>query len=226
MRVGFQGFVVVLLGFFQQETGTSAYVVLGGIGDYERQGFLGLGRYNFLKDSIYTLKEYFQQTKTYYANFALWFFSKNMNELNFHIDFYNRLMCLDLEVPFDYSIVNEGITKIIESDNTNLEMGFSKEEIDQLSIILSFIIFTYKYKEQIDKDILIEIANVQLLDNDIIIYFGYQAKSIAEGLLNLKGIKYPILWPQRNLDEIIGEYYESRLSYGEKFLEDQSEDIS
>ena len=149
-----------------------------------------------------------------------------MNELNFHIDFYNRLMCLDLEVPFDYSVVNEGITKIIESDNINLEMGFSKEEIDQLSIILSFIIFTYKYKEQIDKDILIEIANVQLLDNDIIIYFGYQAKSIAEGLLNLKGIKYPILWPQRNLDEIIGEYYESRLSYGEKFLEDQSEDIS
>lgn len=39
----FQGFVVVLLGFFKQETGTSAYVVLGGIGDYERQGFLGLG---------------------------------------------------------------------------------------------------------------------------------------------------------------------------------------
>ena len=53
-----------------------------------------------------------------------------MNELNFHIDFYNRLMCLDLEVPFDYSVVNEGITKIIESDNINLEMGFSKEEID------------------------------------------------------------------------------------------------
>ena len=77
-----------------------------------------------------------------------------------------------------------------------------------------------------NKDILIEIANIQLLDHDIIIYFGYQAKSIAEGLLNLKGIKYPILWPQRNLDEIIGEYYESRLSYGEKFLEDQSEDIS
>ena len=190
------------------------------------QGFLGLGRYNFLKDSIYILKEYFQQTKTYYANFDLWFFSKNMNELNFHIDFYNRLMCLDLEVPFDYSVVNEGITKIIESDNINLEMGFSKEEIDQLSIILSFIIFTYKYKEQIAKDILIEIEKIQLLDNDIIIYFGYQAKSIAEGLLNLKGIKYPILWPQRNLDEIIGEYYESRLSYGEKFLEDQSEDIS
>ena len=190
------------------------------------QGFLGLGRYNFLKDSIYILKEYFQQTKTYYANFALWFFSKNMSELNFHIDFYNRLVCLDLEVPFDYSIVNEGITKIIESENINLEMGFSKEEIDQLSTIISFIIFTYKYKEQTDKDILIEIANIQLLDNDIIIYFGYQAKSIAEGLLNLKGIKYPILWPQRNLDEIIGEYYESRLSYGEKFLEDQSEDIS
>ena len=190
------------------------------------QGFLGLGRYNFLKDSIYILKEYFQQTKTYYANFALWFFGKNMSELNFHIDFYNRLTCLDLEVPFDYSIVHEGITKIIESENISLEMGFSKEEIDQLSIIISFIIFTYKYKEQTDKDILIEIANIQLLDNDIIIYFGYQAKSIAEGLLNLKGIKYPILWPQRNLDEIIGEYYESRLSYGEKFLEDQSEDIS
>ena len=190
------------------------------------QGFLGLGRYNFLKDSIYILKEYFQQTKTYYANFALQFFSKNMSELNFHIDFYNRLVCLDLEVPFDYSKVNEGITKIIESENINLEMDFSKEEINQLSTIISFIIFSYQYKQQIDKDILIEIANYQLLDNDIIIYFGYQAKSIAEGLLNLKGIKYPILWPQRNLDEIIGEYYESRLQYGEKFLEDQGENIS